>query len=175
MDIINPPTDHLEKELVQIIGQQKIKPTVDSYYAPLENDLPSSNWKNILDFGSFERKIEEAFKIYVLCLKSNGGFNKKTKINKASRFPLGKFSIQLIAPFKLFLRENTEQLNLFARGHRLKVKANSRLPELIDLLHQGRILSLDTLQSVLLSEWDMVTIYSFIAELLSVKAIKIID
>lgn len=173
MDYINPPMDRFENELLKAANEENII-LQNNYQSPLKSSSKPTEWSQNLNQDSLQKKLEIALRRHILSLKSNGGIKRKSKINNSAHLPNGNF---LIIGKSIFPIQYDKQLDggflLFARGHRIKSKDHPKLSLIIHRLNNGESFDLNAIQNLLLPDWDMVDIFSLIAELHKTETIEI--
>jgi len=171
LDYINPPIDRFENELIKETAGENLEHSI-KYTKPLKLDTPQSNLNNLIDILSIQKKIEIALDRKILSLKSNGGIRRKSNKIKVSIPSTDTFSIKSKKIFQLYIDEKDLKATLiFARGHRLIKKKHPKLPQLINQINEGNCISLISIKQLMEPLWDLIEIYSFIQDLLSVESI----
>jgi len=173
MDYINPPMDRFENELLKAANEENII-LQNNYQSPLKSSSKPTEWSQNLNQDSLQKKLEIALRRHILSLKSNGGIKRKSKINNSAHLPNGDFLIKGKSIFPIqFDKQLDGSFLLFARGHRIKSKDHPKLSLIIHGLNNGESFDLNTIQNLLLPDWDMVDIFSLIAELHKTETIDI--
>lgn len=174
LDYINPPRDRFENELIAETANEKLEYHKE-YEKPIKMDAPLSSLSEIVNLESIQKKMETALDRKIKSLKSNGGIRRiSNKIN--TNLPnTNTFSIKGKEIFPIYIDEQDSIYTiLFARGHRIVKQNHPNLPTLIDKLNSGEAVSLNSLIQLMEPIWDIVEIFGFIQELLSVEAVVII-
>jgi hypothetical protein len=173
MDYINPPMDRFENQLIKDAGKLNIS-TQKTYQIPLEFNKNPSEWSDMLDANSIQKKIEMAFEQRILALKSNGGIKRKSNLNRKKHFPNVDFSISGKDVFPIIIKESFQKQDMiFARGHSFFKTHHTNLKKIIDRLNNGETLTFDDFKNALGKEWELTEIYGFIGDLICVEAIEI--
>lgn len=173
LDYINPPKDRFENELIKDTAEEGLIHHLE-YGKPIKLDVPQYNLNKLLDLQSIQKKMEITFSRKILRLKSNGGIRKKSKTVKAKIPQTETFSIKGKQIFPIYLDKlDANKTLVFARGHRIIKNSNASLPQLIEHLNNGESITIATLKKGLESTWDLIEIFGFIQELLSIDAIVI--
>lgn len=175
LDFINPPKDRFENELIKETTEEELIQHVE-FEKPLKLDAPKSVLNDLLDMQSIQKKMQIALHRKILKLKSNGGIGKKSNRIK-SRIPSTEsFSIKGKKIFPIYLdAQATNNVLIFARGHRIIKNNHPMLSHLVDELNKGKSITLATLQQLMEPSWDLIEIFSFVQELLSIEAIVFND
>jgi hypothetical protein len=119
--------------------------------------------------------METALDRKIKSLKSNGGIRRKSNKINTNLPNTNTFSIKGKEIFPIYIDEQDSIYTiLFARGHRIVKQNHPNLPTLIDKLNSGEAVSLSSLIQLMEPTWDIVEIFGFIQELLSVEAVVII-
>lgn len=175
LDYINPPKDRFENELIKLTSEEELLNHIE-YEKPIKLNELQENLNDVIDFQSIQKKIEIAFARKVLQLKSNGGIRKKSNRIKGIIPQMNTFSITGKKVFPIYLDvKDSENILIFARGHRIEKKNHPMLNTLIDHLNNEEYIELSAIRQLMEPLWDLIEIFSFIQELLSIEAIKIVD
>lgn len=177
MDYINPSKNYLEKKLAtEIINQELSHNERNTYLEPIKNNNKDKNSFNYLDAESIMTKFRDAFDKKVLMLKSNGGLLKQSIKNKSKVLPNNEFRLKGKKVFPIYLLElDKTNTIIFARGNEIIKKSNPNLVNIISSLNKGEILTFEFLKNNFSPEWDLIEIYSFVNDLLTIEAIEIIE
>jgi len=174
LDYINPPKDRFENELIAETADEKLEYHKE-YEKPIKMDAPLSSLSEIVNLESIQKKLETALDRKIKSLKSNGGIRRKSNKININLPTTNAFSIKGKEIFPLYLDEQDSIYTiLFARGHRIVKQKHPKLPTLIDKLNRREAVSLSSLSQLMEPTWDIVEIFGFIQELLSVDAIVIV-
>ncbi len=171
LDYINPSKDLFENELIKETAEENLIHHT-KYEKPLKLDASQSSLNELLDIHSLQRKMEIALRRKITRLKSNGGIGKKSNKIKASIPSMNNFVVKGKEIFPIYLDEqDPKNILLFARGHRIVKKPNPKLSQLIDQLNKGESIKLVAIKQQMEPLWDLIEIFSFIQDLLSIEAI----
>ncbi|WP_410005275.1 hypothetical protein [Aequorivita nionensis] len=174
MDYINPPRNRFENELIAETANEKLEYHKE-YEKPIKMDAPLSSLSEIVNLESIQKKMETALDRKIKSLKSNGGIRRKSNKINTNLPNTNTFSIKGKEIFPIYIDEQDSIYTiLFARGHRIVKQNHPNLPTLIDKLNSGEAVSLSSLIQLMEPTWDIVEIFGFIQELLSVEAVVII-
>lgn len=174
LDYINPPKDRFENELIAETAAENLVYQKD-YEKPIKMDAPLSSLNEIVGLQSIQKKMETALDRKIKGLKSNGGIRRKSNKININLPATNAFSIKGKKAFPLYLDEQ-DAINtlIFARGHRIVKQKHPKLPILIDKINRGEAISLNSLTQLMNPTWDLVEVFGFIQELLSVEAIVLV-
>lgn len=173
LDYINPPKDRFENELIKEAAEENLTHH-KTFENPVNLNAASVSLKKIIDLESIKAKMEITLSRKITRLKSNGGIRRKSnKVNVT--FPnTENFALKSKSIFPLYLEEiDKERILLYARGHTIHLKQNSKLSQLIHQLNNGEVLPLKNIQEKLIPYWDLQDVFGFIQELLNVEAITV--
>jgi hypothetical protein len=68
--------------------------------------------------------------------------------------------------------DQNEQHYVMVRGREIPVEKNTKLSAVLDDLNSGNKISFDQLQKILLDDWQLHQIFSFVSDLLEFDAIE---
>ncbi|WP_372794071.1 RNA methylase [Lutibacter sp.] len=171
LDYINPPKDRFENELIKETAEEELLNHID-YEKPLKLDATQSALNDLIDLQSIHKKMKITLTRKILRLKSNGGIRRKSNRTRTTIPSMGIFSIKGKKIFPIYLDvQDSKKTLIFARGHRIVKKNHPMLSQLIDRLNTGESITLDIIRQLMEPIWDLVEVFSFIQELLSIEAI----
>ncbi len=171
LDYVNPPKDRFENEIIKETAKEALLNHVE-YQKPIKLNTSQSDLNDVLDFHSIQKKIEIALTRKILGLKSNGGIRRISNKTHARIPQIETFSIRGKEVFPIHIDlPNTKETLIFARGHRIVLKNHPMLPQLIRQLNKLEYITITSIRELMEPIWDLVEVYSFIQELLSVEAI----
>ncbi len=171
LDYVNPPKDRFENEIIKETAKEALLNHVE-YQKPIKLNTSQSDLNDVLDFHSIQKKIEIALTRKILGLKSNGGIRRISNKTHARIPQTETFSIKGKEVFPIHIDlPNTKETLIFARGHRIVLKNHPMLPQLIRQLNKLEYITITSIRELMEPIWDLVEVYSFIQELLSVEAI----
>lgn len=173
LDYVNPPKDRFENELIAITAKEALVNHVE-YEKPIKWNAPVSPLQDVLDFHSVQNKMEIAWTRKILGLKSNGGIRRISNNTHAIMPTMGAFSIKGKEIFPIYLDvQDTKEILIFARGHRIASDNHPMLPQLIGQLNKGDSITFTSIKQLMVPIWDLIKVYGLIQDLLSVEAIVI--
>lgn len=173
MDYINPSRHALEMTIAQNIADE-MKDTAKhkSYLTPIsfQKDLGKDLIKSK---SSWEEKYNHTLERYICRLKSNHGILLPA-IPEVGNYIHGDGF--LLKGKKLFpLIEYVDQNNqhyVMVRGREIPVEKNTKLSAVMDDLNNGKEITFDQLQRILLGDWELHQIFSFVSDLLEFDAVE---
>lgn len=171
LDYINPPKDRFENELIKETAEEELLNHIE-YEKPLKLDTPNPALSNLLDLQSIQKKMEIVLRRKVISLKSNGGIRKKSNMIANRIPPTENFSIKGKKIFPIYLDvQDSNNMLIYARGHRIVKKNHPMLSQLIDQLNTGESIKVETIRQQMEPQWDSIDVFSFIQDLLSIESI----
>ena len=141
LDYRRPSTTHLKRLLVEKL---EFDSKNGDWLSPISaNRFGSDNRRELIDQLGFNKDLENVLQEHLLSLKGNGGFLSPAIKSVTKTKP----SLRLKEPFKIQYILSDTHIELFVRGHQLRITRNDRLIEFINQLNSGDLSRLDSLNN----------------------------
>jgi hypothetical protein len=173
MDYINPSRHALEMTIAQNMAiEMKDSDRHKSYLRPIS--LAKNLGKDLIKSeSSWEEKYNHTLERYISRLRSNHGILLPAIPEVGNYISGDQFLIQgkKLFPLIHYIDQN-EQHFVMVRGREIPVEKNAKLSSVLDDLNSGNKISFDQLQKILLDDWQLHQIFSFVSDLLEFDAIE---
>ncbi|MFY7847096.1 hypothetical protein [Chryseobacterium gambrini] len=176
--ILNSISQQYLNDNKQILSPDKNVKVEDSFNA-IESVINLDENLRHLSFMDLMKYLHKEFKLAIL---SNGGWaNIPITLNDKIRYDVDNYEVlenkKIITPypFKTYYEKIGDELVMFVRGYKVKIKYHDELPGIIDKLNGNKEEEVTDLLSTLTQDWPVEAGLYFLSLLYDKRAINIIE
>ncbi|WP_394666878.1 hypothetical protein [uncultured Chryseobacterium sp.] len=176
--ILNSISQQYLNDNKQILSPDKNVEVEDSFNA-IESVINLDENLRHLSFMDLMKYLHKEFKLAIL---SNGGWaNIPITLNDKIKYDVDNYEVlenkKIITPypFKTYYEKIGDELVMFVRGYKVKIKYHDELPGIIDKLNRNKEEKVTDLLSTLTQDWPVEAGLYFLSLLYDKRAINIIE
>lgn len=176
--ILNSISQQYLNDNKQILSPDKNVEVEDSFNA-IESVINLDENLRHLSFMDLMKYLHKEFKLAIL---SNGGWaNIPITLNDKIKYDVDNYEVlenkKIITsyPFKTYYEKIGDELVMFVRGYKVKIKYHDELPGIIDKLNRNKEEEVTDLLSTLTQDWPVEAGLYFLSLLYDKRAINIIE
>lgn len=176
--ILNSISQQYLNDNKQILSPDKNEEVEDSFNA-IESVINLDENLRHLSFMDLMKYLHKEFKLAIL---SNGGWaNIPITLNDKIKYDVDNYEVlenkKIITPypFKTYYEKIGDELVMFVRGYKVKIKYHDELPGIIDKLNGNKEEEVTDLLSTLTQDWPVEAGLYFLSLLYDKRAINIIE